>query len=161
VGEEIIYDEQGNEKGRKPVFVRGSDWRELPILNEDGQPMINPETGQIETRRANFDIKVSVGAGMPTNKAFIYQAVLELVQYGLLTQEEGRAILKQILNFPLINPWQPEGNFIGQAGRQQQQQAPSPDQLPAEVQAGNMGTPPVPPEMMLQVADLLGGGPRA
>src|SRR5690606_20793052 len=142
-------------------LVRGSDFANLPILNEQGQSLIDTETGMIMTRRANFDIKVSVGAGMPTNKAFIYQAVLELVQYGLLTQEEGRAILKQILNFPLINPWQPEGNFIGQAGRQQQQQAPSPDQLPAEVQAGNMGTPPVPPEMMLQVADLLGGGPRA
>ena len=141
-----------------PIFVRGTDFANLPILNDDGQPVIDPETGQPITRRANFDITVSVGAGMPTNKAFIYQAVLELVQYGLLTQEEGRAVIKEVMNFPIIDPWQPQGNFIGRAGQSQQ---PPPDQLPAEVQMGNQGTPPIPPEMMLQVADLLGGGPRA
>ena len=158
IGEEILYGENGEEKGRKPILVRGTDFANLPILNDDGQPVIDPETGQPITRRANFDITVSVGAGMPTNKAFIYQAVLELVQYGLLTQEEGRAVIKEVMNFPIIDPWQPQGNFIGRAGQSQQ---PPPDQLPAEVQMGNQGTPPIPPEMMLQVADLLGGGPRA
>src|SRR5690606_12813686 len=65
VGEEIIYGENGEEKERRPILVRGTDFANLPILNEEGQPLLGLETGMPLTRRANFDIKVSVGAGMP------------------------------------------------------------------------------------------------
>lgn len=137
------------------VRWRGADLRQLPILQEDGSPLLDA-TGKPMTRRANFDITVNFGAGMPSNKAFVYQAVLEMTQYGLITKEEGRAVIKQVLNWPIIDPWNPVGEFVQQTGQQ-----PRPDQITstAGMAEGPMFNPQdIPPDFLNAMVQQMGGG---
>ena len=53
------------------------------------------------TKIAEFDIEIHLGAGMPNNKSFIYEATIELLREGAITQEEARATLKDVLNWPI------------------------------------------------------------
>jgi hypothetical protein len=66
-----------------------------------------------ETKEAEFDLMISIGAGLPQNKSFMYQAVLELQREGILTREEARLFLKQMISFPIIDPLNPVGQFVG------------------------------------------------
>lgn len=69
--------------------------------------------GEPMTKDAEFDIEVYLGAGMPNNKSFVYESTVELHRENVITTEECREVLKQMLNWPIINPWNPEGTFAG------------------------------------------------
>jgi hypothetical protein len=71
------------------------------------------EKGEPITKEADFDLKITIGAGMPHNKSFMYQATLELFREGIITQEEARDTLKQIISWPVIDPYHPVGTFGG------------------------------------------------
>jgi len=108
------------------IWFKGSTLKSIPRLVP--KPTINPETGEEEhtltalygpegknvlTKEAAFDIEVHIGAGLPTNKSFLYQATTELHANGLVTTEEARMFLKEQLNWPVIDPLNPVGNFAG------------------------------------------------
>lgn len=101
------------------IWFRGSELNSIPMLNRYGEQLMQYDENGFATpllKSAEMDINVNIGAGLPNNKAYIYQAVLELVQYGIVTREEGRAVLKQIMSFPIIDPWMPQGEFAGNMG---------------------------------------------
>lgn len=90
-------------KGRyKPLY-------DEPTINEFGEE----QPGELMTKVAEFDIEIHIGAGMPNNKSFLYEAAVELHRENITTTEETRATLKQVLNWPIIDPWSPEGVFAG------------------------------------------------
>lgn len=114
-------------KNTEFTWFRGSNLKEIPWLtpNENFNPaetapgterykqLVDPNTMQPVTKDIEVDVELSLGAGMPNNKSFIYQAVVELHRENLITQEEGRATLKEILNWPIIDPFNPVGQFAG------------------------------------------------
>jgi hypothetical protein len=160
------------------LWFRGSDLNNIPKYIP-GMPITNPETGQEETplvplvsksgepetKSAEFDIVVSIGAGLPHNKAFLYQAVVELQREGLITREEGRLFLKQMMSFPIIDPLNPIGQFVGRNM--------SPEAM-AMANGGGMGNnygnipveepqmepmpEDIPPEVMNSLVQRMGGG---
>lgn len=103
---DIGVTEQGEE-----IFFRGSALQEVPVYGPDGTEIRN-EDGSLVTRPARFAVRVNLGEGMPADKAFVYQAVLELGQFGFITREEGRMILQHILSWPIIDPLNPQGQFV-------------------------------------------------
>lgn len=167
----------GNENDEY-LWFRGSDLNNIPKYIP-GMPITNPETGQeetplvplvsesgeSETKSAEFDIVVSIGAGLPHNKAFLYQAVVELQREGLITREEGRLFLKQMMSFPIIDPLNPIGQFVGRNM--------SPEAM-AMANGGGMGNnygnipveepqmepmpEDIPPEVMNSLVQRMGGG---
>ena len=50
---------------------------------------------------ARFDISVTVGAGMPKNKAFIYKLMTELCAGGIISPQEARKFLSEQLGLPI------------------------------------------------------------
>lgn len=166
---------------RQYLWFRGSELNEIPKYIP-GQPVLNEETGEedvplvplptgdgsdVEKKVAEFDIMVSIGAGLPQNKAFLYQAVVELQREGLITREEGRLFLKKMMSFPIIDPLNPIGQF---AGRNM-----SPDMMAMAnggmgmgmnnygnmpVEESQMGPMPedIPPEVMNALVQRMGGG---
>lgn len=146
---EFMTEEQAfdiTEKGNTEyLWFRGSDLTHIPwkSLNENFDPTSdepgtelykdlyddieeidefgNPVTrSELMTKDAEFDIEVSLGAGMPNNKSFLYQATIELMRENIITQEEARACLKQLLNWPIIDPFNPVGKFSGRNSSDEQ-----------------------------------------
>jgi len=119
------------------LWFRGSDLKSIPQLtmnenfnkeSDDAdlrgryKPLIdssqvdefgNEIPGEPLTKDAEFDIELHLGAGMPNNKSFIYEAAVELHRENIATTEETRATLKQMLNWPILDPYKPEGIFAG------------------------------------------------
>lgn len=109
------------------LWFRGSDLKQIPwkTLNENYDPESDDvdtygrykdlldEEGKVMTKDAEFDLEISLGAGMPNSKSFIYQASLELHRENVITQEEARETIKQVLNWPIIDPFNPVGTFAG------------------------------------------------
>ena len=52
-------------------------------------------------KNAEFDVIVKVGAGMPTNKSFVYSMMLELYKAGLVTAAEVRKWLVEMMGVPV------------------------------------------------------------
>jgi hypothetical protein len=158
IGEEVMNADGG--ESSKPVMFSGKELRDIPILTGQGIPLLDDKTGQPMTQRASFDVTVNIGAGFISSKSYIYQATLELAQAGLITKEEGRAVLKQILSWPIIDPWNPVGEFaakqgiVGQPSPEQQQSVVPPEAMAAQQAGGGM----MPPEMMAQLVNSMGGG---
>lgn len=153
IGEDLMALTGREEDKGRPVMFRGSELNEIPILQEDGTPLLD-EQGQPMTKRADFDIHVNIGTGIATNKNFIYQATTELAMSGLISREEGRAVLKQVLGWPLIDPYNPQGEFItGQQGQQSQSAGPAGMlQNPIDVASE------IPPDLLMELVQRLGGG---
>lgn len=119
------------------LWFRGSDLKEIPqlTLNENFnkesdnaelrgryKPLYDESSideygeeqmGELLTKSAEFDIELHLGAGMPNNKSFIYEAAVELHRENIATTEETRAVIKQMLNWPIIEPYKPQGTFAG------------------------------------------------
>lgn len=104
-----------------------------PIMDADNQPMMHPqipmtdgqgmqmtdETGpmfhpqqpmmappQPMTREAEFDLKLNLGNGLPTDKAFIYQSIVELAALNIggqpvISWQEIRSYLRTEVGLPL------------------------------------------------------------
>ena len=60
-----------------------------------------------EEESEGFDIVVTVGAGMPKNKAFVYKLMTELCAGGIISRAEARKYLVQQFGLPLA-PQMPE-----------------------------------------------------
>ena len=60
-----------------------------------------------EEESEGFDIVVTVGAGMPKNKAFVYKLMTELCTGGIISRAEARKYLVQQFGLPLA-PQMPE-----------------------------------------------------
>jgi len=84
-----------SEKADEFIFFRGSDLRAIP--ERDGG-----------TKEAAFDLTVTVGAGLPTNKTAAYQMMRDLYAAGLVTAEEVRSFLADYLGLPLVREGAPE-----------------------------------------------------
>jgi hypothetical protein len=162
------------------LWHRGTDLQNIPRM-VPGLEEVNPQTGQKEskliplmttdggmvTKEAEFDFYFSIGAGLPSNKAFLYQAAIDTYREGLSTREEGRKFLKDYIGFPYIDPINPLGNtFMGNnvpgrpgTGLEQQmgQLSPGPagQQMPSPPGAvtGQFDGQGVPPQIM----QMLGG----
>ena len=89
-----------------------------PTVDEMGEEV----PGAPMTKSAEFDLEVHIGAGMPNNKSFIYEAAVELHRENIATTEETREVIKKILNWPIIDPWKPEGTFAGRNSSAEQLQ---------------------------------------
>ncbi len=174
------------------LWFTGSELKEIDVLrpdrnsrDDDGKMtmmQLKDEEGKLVKKEAEFDIEVIVGAGIPNNKAFVYQAVVELHREGIVTNTEARLVLKEFINWPVIDPHNPVGEFQGRNMNPEQlammnmnqggQMTPEMMQnLPPEVMA-QMGMSPealggqdpaaaaqqgMPPDIMAQVANMLGG----
>lgn len=158
------------------LWFRGSDLKAIPqlTLNENYNPSsddaarrgrykplydettVDPETGEeivgeLMTKNAEFDIEVYIGAGMPNNKSFIYEATVELHRENIVTTEEAREVLKKMLNWPIIDPWKPEGTFAGRNSSAEQldiaNSITTPEQTLPDIQPTPMGQPMAGPQI--------------
>jgi hypothetical protein len=68
-----------------------------------------------ETRKVKYDLKVTVGAGMPNNKAFRYQLMLESKEKQIISKKECRKYLRENLglNVPAVPESMQEQQEIG------------------------------------------------
>lgn len=96
------------------IFFSGGELRDIPVLvpanadyrlkfsslNPDREVPAFMQMGRA-VKDAEFDIKVTVGAGMPTNKAFVYQMMLECTKGGLIAPEEMREWLCENMGLPV------------------------------------------------------------
>lgn len=147
------------------IWVRGSMFNAIPKLvpdrskspNEDGTYPLKElrktdengnETDEVETKEAEFDFSVSIGAGLPKNKAFLYQAAIELHREQVLTTEETRHFLKEMIDWPLMDPYEIQGVFS------HMRKPPEPNQ-PTPPQPGTPNG--MDANMMNQLSSLLGG----
>ncbi|MCU7521936.1 MAG: hypothetical protein HF312_17105 [Ignavibacteria bacterium] len=170
--EEQAFDVTENDK-TDYLWYRGSSLKEIPYLtlNENWNPEdetlntsryrpLKDENGEMITKEAEFDIEISLGAGMPNNKSFLYQAVIELNREGLITREEGRATLKKVLNWPIIDPFNPQGQFVSRNMSDEQLAMANGTPFPSSVPQDNAGAPqteqPVPTGQPVQQAPVEG-----
>lgn len=161
------------------IWVRGSMFQSIPKLvpdrlatpdergvfplkplrkkGEDGQ-----ELEEYETKEAEFDFHVSVGSGLPRNKAFLYQAAVELHREQILTTEEVRQFMKEMIDWPLMTPYEIRGVFSQMRREQQPQQSPPMEMTqtlaPPPVQPPTTGTPNgMDPSLVQVLSQMLGG----
>lgn len=64
-----------------------------------------------QTKQADFDFSIKMGAGLPRNKSFLYQAGIELHREQIVTTQEARQFFKEMIDWPLIDPFNPVGVF--------------------------------------------------
>lgn len=127
-----------------------------PITDDQGQPVLD-ELGQRKmkppepmTRDAEFDLKISIGNGLPTDKAFIYQTLLDLAKLII----EGRPVIS----------WQEMRDYLrNQVGLPLQSDAAIQQMLPPGAPP-MMGQPPAQgglPQSMPPQLNLMQGGAQA
>lgn len=146
--------------GDKPdyQFVDPSELRNVPIRipndveGEEGlveltDQEFDPDTGElidekVMTRDAQYDFQLNIGDGLPTDKAFVYQSMLDLLGAGVVSPVEMREYLRNNIGFPLDPDNDPE--------EPQQQPGMPPEQamMPPGMDPNAMVQQGVPPEMM-------------
>lgn len=105
-------------------FVDPSQLRNVPIRipndveGEEGlielkDQEFDPETGElidekVMTRDAQYDFQLNIGDGLPTDKAFVYQSLLDLLGANVVSPMEVREYLRNQLGFPLKPENDPE-----------------------------------------------------
>lgn len=116
-------EEQWFELTEKPGeydFFRPSDLAQIPVLipatpsyqrnfletvpgaQEPPQYMeLKDEQGQTMRQKIALNITVTVGAGMPQNKAFVYSVIREALAAQLITPQEGRKLMKEYVGLPV------------------------------------------------------------
>lgn len=132
-------------------WFKGSSLRKVPVLT----PAVMGEESGVgtwqdsgRTKDAQFDVRVSMGAGLPSNKSFLLQALMDLQGRNIVTAEEVRYALSRFINFP-IDPMTLMGNNFGGM------MAPP----PGGGVPGPGGNEAVPPELLQQLLSTLQGGP--
>jgi hypothetical protein len=84
-----------------------SDYRKNNPGKEEPEWMVlTDENGKPMTKNVDFDIQISIGAGLPQNKAFIYQMAEKLSQLvvdgqNVIDYPEMRKFIKDFLGIPL------------------------------------------------------------
>ncbi len=101
------------------IYFRGSEFKNIPSVKPANLTYkhkfnaANPNTEEPlfmldgNKKNAEFDIKVTVGAGMPSNKAFVYNMMMELAKGGIITPQEIRKWLVENFGLP-IEPEMPQ-----------------------------------------------------
>ena len=118
------------------IFFKGSDLKEIPIkvpMSASSRALFREQNPDVEvprfenltetkngkevimTKDAEFDVVVSIGAGVPQNKAFLLQTFNELHARGIISNEEYRDFVKKFLKLPL-KPRPIEQQLPGQIG---------------------------------------------
>lgn len=64
----------------------------MPIMGEDNKPL---------TKKIALDISVTVGAGMPSNKGFVFNMINQAMQNKAITPQEYRKLLKEYVGLPV------------------------------------------------------------
>jgi hypothetical protein len=124
-----------------------------PILDEEGNPVLDefdmPMERQVTlTREAQYDFKLSMGNGLPSDKAFVYQTLIELAGLQIegkpaIMWREMREYLRDQVGLPLE-----DDDVMEQEMQQQMSQGmPMPLGMP-------QGEPQQPPQQLMQA---LGG----
>lgn len=135
------------EKPTEFIWFRGSKLKKIPKLipasmefnkkfrernPEVPTPDYMPATdssGRMITKEACFDINVTVGAGMPSNKAFVYQVINESFAKGIITPQEARKLLRDYVSLPVPEkPEQPEQPPVQEMPQQQPMQGQQAEQ---------------------------------
>lgn len=173
---ELLYDEIATNwdeamwirvNGEQPdfKFIDPSKLSKVPLMipnmeatPENGQDTVKnlmDELGNEMVRDAEFDLKLNLGNGLPTDKAFVYQTLLDLAKLSIggqpvISWQEIRDYLREQVGIPL------------QADSNLQQQIPG--QVPG-LPSGPMGMPqgapqPLPPTIPPQLQVMQGGIPR-
>lgn len=146
-----------------PRLIQGPNGQLVPLKGNDGQNM---------TKDARYDVRVSVGAGLPHNQAFLYQAIMEMVKEQIITKEEARYFVKDVLDWPVANPDQPSGDNFGlgvnpqltqmllQLAQKTGQGGQVPGQTPQLLNDADVQS--IPPQIMDSLIATMGGqgGPR-
>lgn len=109
------------------------------------------DNGAVMTREAEFDLSISLGTGLPTDKAFIYQTLLDLAKLivegkPVISWQELRDYLRNNVGLPL------------ESDSQFDQPAPPPG-MPIPGAMPPMPTAPNPPNMPGQLRVMQGGVP--
>ncbi|MEK4263673.1 portal protein [Paenibacillus sp. FSL L8-0499] len=106
-------------------FFRPSDLKEVPVmvpatpayqqifmqrLQESGMPAeaapqympLKDEQGQQkQTKRASFDINITVGSGLPSNKGFVYTLIREAFRDGVIPAPTYAKLLREYAGLPI------------------------------------------------------------
>lgn len=123
-------------------WFKGSSLKKIPVLRP-GADGAWESSGS--TKDARLDIRVMMGSGMPSNKAFLLQTLIDLRGAEVVTAEEVRYALSRFINFP-IDPMTLMGNnFNGQL-------TPRP-----QAPAGALDPSQIPPDMLQYLISMLGG----
>lgn len=116
---EIVKEEWTEERafrilGKTPDYkwFRASDLTQTPLLGQDGNPIMSE--GQMATKDAKFDIRVTMGTGLMMNSYMAYQTALAMAQSGLITRDEARLIAGKALGWPIMGP--PQGEWAPMKG---------------------------------------------
>lgn len=143
---EDVLDEEGN-----PAMEPIMDEMGMPLMDEEtGEPMQQPSQRMVEvTREAEFDLVLNIGDGLPSDKTFMYQTMIENSKLMI----EGRPVIS----------WQEYRDFmrndIGlRLGNDDDIQSPMPPGPPP-----GMGMPPMgdmPPGPMDMPPPMPGGMPN-
>lgn len=151
-----------------------------PVMDEEGNPIIDelgePMERQVTmTREAQFDFRLSMGNGLPSDKAFVYQTLLELANLNIegkpvITWQELRDYLRDQVGLPLESDEaieqqmqeQQMGQGMPPSMPQGMPQLPAPMQQPMQPQGQPMqpqgqGMPPIDPMLIQQLMQALGG----
>lgn len=108
-------------------YFNAQDLNNIPQMEPNVDETTGYHTGWKEksiTKRAEFNLSLSMGQGLPNNKAFIYQSLIELKHADLITREEARTILKDTLGYTGFNPLNPIGAFDGPPNNQFKNSSP-------------------------------------
>ncbi|GCL71790.1 hypothetical protein PN4B1_16950 [Paenibacillus naphthalenovorans] len=119
-----------------------------PLEGEDTIKELLDESMQPMTREAEFDLKLSLGNGLPTDKAFVYQTLLDLAKLivegkPVISWQEIRNYLRTQVGLPLESDDQFNQMMPGMPGAMTQ--PPGADGLP----------PTIPPQLQV----MQGGAP--
>lgn len=115
------------------MWMRPSDMKEVPrlmkasdsyrerFMSEFPDAEEIPEWMEVPgaTKKAEFDITVTVGAGLPSNKAFVYNAIKEARRDRAISLAEYRKLLKDYVSLPVEDEIPPE--LMQELGIQPQQ----------------------------------------
>lgn len=144
------------------VWFKGSKLKNIPKLIPDGVDgglkVLLDKDGKEMTKDAKFDLRISIGAGLPHNKGFLFNALQDQVKEGIITREEARGFMKDVLDWPVANPSEPVGNNFGMGpvmpgGRSGMIPQGAGTQMPP--QTDGVG---IPPEILEQLMATVGGG---
>lgn len=71
---------------------------QFPMAEQAPEFMPHPEG---LTQRVALDIKVTMGAGLPSNKAFMWSMIQSAMQAGMITPPEARKLAKEYIGLPI------------------------------------------------------------
>lgn len=162
------------------AWIRGTDFNTIPKMTPDYEATPNADgvvpLKQLKERvynkdgtlkeeipqdkEAEFDFYVSVGAGLPRNKSFLYQAAIELHREQILTTEEARFFFKEMIDWPLIDPFNPVGAYSQMRPEMMDMMGQGQPGMPMQpTGAPGMGQTPqgMNPQLIQALSTLLGG----